>query len=56
MQAPTKYELVINLKTGPGGAFGRGFAGQHFAGTRGHFGHERRFGRRGYGSYDYGCG
>jgi hypothetical protein len=28
---------------GRGGAFGRGFAGQHFA--RGHFGHDRGFGR-----------
>jgi hypothetical protein len=47
---------------GPGGAFGRGFAGHHFASTRGHFNHDRRFGRRlrfgpgwDYGSYDYGC-
>jgi hypothetical protein len=39
----------------PGGAFARGFAGQHFAGTRGHLHHDRRFGRRDYGSYDYGC-
>ena len=40
------------------GAFGRGFAGQHFAGTRGHFDHDRGFGRRlGFepGYYDYGC-
>jgi hypothetical protein len=44
---------------------GRGFAGHHFAGTRGHFGHDRRFDhdrrfRFGFGSgdfgfYDYGC-
>src|ERR1700704_3403590 len=43
---------------GVGGAFGRGFAGQRFAGTHGHFDHDRGFGRRrGYGSgyYDYGC-
>jgi hypothetical protein len=41
-----------------GGAFGRGFMGQHFAGTRGHFDHDRGFGRRlgfGPGYYDYGC-
>jgi hypothetical protein len=40
---------------GGGGGFGRG---QHHAGTRGHFDHDRGFGRRrGYGSgyYDYGC-
>jgi hypothetical protein len=47
------------------GGFGHGFAGQHFAGTRGHrdhsrrFDHDRRF-RFGfvpgdYGYYDYGC-
>jgi hypothetical protein len=41
------------------GGFGRGFAGQHFAGTRGHFDHNRRFGhdrrfRFGFGSGDYG--
>jgi hypothetical protein len=44
---------------GPGQAFGRGFSGQHFAAARGHFDHDRRFGRRSrwdYGSYDYGCG
>ena len=38
-----------------GGAFGRGFAGQRFAG---HFDHHRGFGRRlGFepGYYDYGC-
>jgi hypothetical protein len=29
----------------PGVAFGRGFAGQHFAATRGHFGHDMHFGR-----------
>ena len=43
---------------GPGGAFGRGFASQRFAGTRGHFDHGRGFGRRlgfGPGYYDYGC-
>jgi hypothetical protein len=47
----------------PGGAFGRSFAGQRFAGTRGRFEHDGRFGRRlrffgpgwDYGSYDYGC-
>ena len=46
---------------GAGFGGGRGFAGSHFAGTRGHFGHDRRFGRAGFGSgwggyYDYGCG
>jgi hypothetical protein len=46
---------------GGGFAGGRGFAGSHFAGTRGHFGHDRRFGRSRFGSggdgyYDYGCG
>ena len=48
---------------GAGGAFGRGFAGQHFAVPRGRFGHDRHFGRGrrfapglGYGFYDYGCG
>jgi hypothetical protein len=43
---------------GAGGAFGRGFAGHQFAGTRGHFDHDRGFGRRlrfGPGFYDYGC-
>ena len=43
---------------GPGGAFGRGFAGQRFAGVHGHFDHDRGFGRRlGFapGYYDYGC-
>jgi hypothetical protein len=40
---------------------GRGFASSHLAGTRGHFGHDRRFGRSRFGSgwggyYDYGCG
>jgi hypothetical protein len=43
---------------GARGAFGRGFAGQHFAGTRGHFDHDRGFGRRlsvGPGLYDYSC-
>ena len=38
-----------------GGAFGRGFAGQRFAG---HFDHDRGFGRHlrfGPGYYDYGC-
>jgi hypothetical protein len=40
---------------------GRGFAGSHVAGTRDHFGHDRRFGRSrfgsGWGGYnDYGCG
>jgi hypothetical protein len=41
-----------------GGAFsgGRGFAGSHSAETRGHFAHDRRFGRSRFGSYDYGCG
>ena len=42
-------------RSASGGAFARGFAGQHFAGTRGHLHHDRRFGRRDYGSYDYGC-
>jgi hypothetical protein len=48
---------------GAGGAFGRGFAGQHFAVPRGRFGHDGHFGRGrrfapglGYGFYDYGCG
>jgi hypothetical protein len=43
---------------GAGGAFGRGFAGQRFAGMHGHFDHNRGFGRRlGFapGYYDYGC-
>ena len=47
---------------GPGGAFGRGFAGQHFAVAHGRFGHDRHFGRGrrfapglGFGFYDYGC-
>jgi hypothetical protein len=43
---------------GAGGAYGRGFAGHQFAGTRGHFDHDRGFRHRsrfGYGSYDYGC-
>src|ERR1700676_4469011 len=47
---------------GAGGAFGRGFAGQHFSVARGRFGHDRHFGRSrrfapglGYGFYDYGC-
>jgi hypothetical protein len=45
---------------GRGGEFGRGFAGRHFAETRGRFDHDRRFGRRfgpgwDYGYYDYGC-
>jgi hypothetical protein len=46
----------------PGGAFGRAFAGQHFAAVRGHFAHDRRLGRRLFlgpgfdgGFYDYGC-
>jgi hypothetical protein len=42
---------------GAGGSFGRGFAGQHFTGTR-RFDHDRGFGRRlrfGPGFYDYGC-
>jgi hypothetical protein len=43
-----------------GGHFGggRGFEGQHFAGTRGHFDHDRGFRRHlgfGPGYYDYGC-
>jgi hypothetical protein len=41
---------------GAGGAYG--FAGHQFAGTRGHFDHDRGFRHRsrfGYGSYDYGC-
>jgi hypothetical protein len=49
-----------------GSAFGRGFAGPHFAETRGHFDHgrrdhDRRFRGFGfgpdwdYGYYDYGC-
>jgi hypothetical protein len=46
-----------------GEASGRGFAGQHFAGTRGRFDHDRRFDRglrfgpgwNDYGYYDYGC-
>jgi hypothetical protein len=41
------------------GGFGSGMTGQHFAGTRGHFDHGRRFRfgfRTGdYGLYDYGC-
>ena len=38
---------------GSGGAFGRGFAGQRFAG---HFDHDRGFGRRlGFEPHDYGC-
>jgi hypothetical protein len=47
---------------GPGAAFARGVAGQHFAAARGHFGHEVHFrGRRfvpgfGDGFYDYGYG
>src|ERR1700730_4424464 len=43
---------------GAGGAFGRGFAGHQFIRTRGHFDHDRGFGRRlrfGPGFYDYGC-
>jgi hypothetical protein len=45
---------------GPGGAFSRGFAGQHSPSARGHFGRaERHFGRgrRGLGGrfYDYKC-
>jgi hypothetical protein len=47
---------------GPGGAFGRSFASQRIAGTRGGFDHDRRFGRRfrfgpgsDYGYYDDGC-
>ena len=42
---------------GAGGAFGRGFAGHQFIRTRGHFDHDRGFGRRlrfGPGYYDYG--
>jgi hypothetical protein len=46
-----------------GGAYGRGFSGQHYAETRSHFDHDGRFdcGRRlwpgwNYGYYDYGCG
>ncbi len=34
----------------------RGVAGSHLAGTRGHFAHDRRFGRSRFGSYDFGCG
>ena len=46
---------------GAGFGGGRGFAGSHFADTRGHFGHDRRLGRSRFGSgwggyYDYGCG
>ena len=46
---------------GAGFGGGRGFAGSHFAGTRGRFGHDRRFGPSRFGSglgayYDYGCG
>jgi hypothetical protein len=41
------------------GGFGHGFAGQHFARTRGHFDHDGRFrfgfGLGDYGFYDYGC-
>jgi hypothetical protein len=39
-----------------GGRIG-GFAGQQFAGARGHFDHDRRFrgGFGDYGFYDYGC-
>src|SRR5262245_43905109 len=48
---------------GPGAAFARGFAGQRFAGTRGHFDRGIRSGRRfrsfgpswDYGAYDW-CG
>jgi hypothetical protein len=41
---------------GAGFGGGRGFAGSHFAGTRGHFGHDRRLGRSRFESgYDYGC-
>jgi hypothetical protein len=46
---------------GAGFGGGRGFAGSHFAGTRGRFEHDRRFGPSRFGSglgayYDYGCG
>src|SRR5262245_55253410 len=49
---------------GPRAAFARGFAGQRFAGTRGHFDRSIRSGRGfrffgpdwDYGAYDYGCG
>ncbi len=43
---------------GAGFGGGRGFAGSHFAGTRGHFGHDRRLGRLRFGSSlgYYGCG
>ena len=46
---------------GTGFVGGRGFAGSHFGGTRGRFGHDRRFGPSRFGSglgayYDYGCG
>jgi hypothetical protein len=46
---------------GAGFGGGRGFAGSHFADTRGHFGHDRRLGRSRFGSvwsgyYNYGCG
>jgi hypothetical protein len=41
------------------GGFGSGMTGQHLAGTRGHFDHDRRFrfgfGPGDYGFYDYGC-
>src|ERR1700730_16605721 len=47
---------------GPCAAFGRGFAGQHFAVAHGRFGHDRHFGRGrrfapglGFGFYDYTC-
>jgi hypothetical protein len=49
---------------GPRAAFARGFAGQRFTGTRGHFDRGIRSGRGfrffgpdwDYGAYDYGCG
>jgi hypothetical protein len=46
---------------GAGFGGGRGFAGSHFAGTRGRFERDRRFGPSRFGSglgayYDYGCG
>ena len=49
--------LAEAISAVPAGALGRGGAGQHFAGPRGHLDHGRRFGRGlrfGPGWYDYG--
>jgi hypothetical protein len=42
---------------GRSGGFGSGMTGQHFAGARGRFDHDRRFGfgPGDHGFYDYGC-